>query len=513
MQPRKLDHRRVWQTAARRIAMMACLVAARGAVGGEFYISTTGSNGGSGSIGSPWGTFDYAISQIGAGDTLYVRGGNYSLSSRIRIQKGGVSGAPITMQAYPGETPVLDFAANPSSSDRGIQLEHDWWHIKGLTVQNAPDNGVWVSGSNNIFEQLVLRYNGDSGLQLSGSSSRRPANNLILNSDSYENYDASNHGENADGFAAKFRELGPGNVFRGNRAWGNSDDGWDFWAAAYGVTVENSWSFKNGINIWGDGAFAGDGNGIKLGQDSGTHVIRNNLVWKNPHNGIDVNGNATPNFSVSPPHVPHGVTVDNNTAFANGGRNFRFDEEYPHLVRNNISLSGSETIYATVADSFNTWNGIAFSRSDFLSFDDAGATGPRQADGSLPVLDFLRLAPDSRLIDQGVDVGLPYNGSAPDLGAYETAAVVYLPGDFNEDLAVDGVDLTAWQTGFGITAGAAHGDGDADSDGAVAGTDYLIWQRDMAAAATNLTAIPEPTAAGLTAAAMLLVTACRRRGR
>jgi len=45
--------------------------------------------------------------------------------------------------------------------------------------------------------------------------------------------------------------------------------------------------------------------------------------------------------------------------------------------------------------------------------------GPRSPDGSLPILEFLRLRDGSQLIDRGTDVGLPYNGSAPDLGAYE----------------------------------------------------------------------------------------------
>jgi hypothetical protein len=44
---------------------------------------------------------------------------------------------------------------------------------------------------------------------------------------------------------------------------------------------------------------------------------------------------------------------------------------------------------------------------------------PRQPDGSLPVLSFLHLAGGSDLIDVGTDVGLPFLGSAPDLGAFE----------------------------------------------------------------------------------------------
>jgi len=45
---------------------------------------------------------------------------------------------------------------------------------------------------------------------------------------------------------------------------------------------------------------------------------------------------------------------------------------------------------------------------------------PRQADGSLPVITCFHLAEDSDLIDAGVDVGLPYEGETPDIGAFES---------------------------------------------------------------------------------------------
>jgi hypothetical protein len=50
----------------------------------------------------------------------------------------------------------------------------------------------------------------------------------------------------------------------------------------------------------------------------------------------------------------------------------------------------------------------------------AGMASARQADGSLPVVPFLRLAATSKLIDKGTNVGLPYNGAAPDLGCFES---------------------------------------------------------------------------------------------
>jgi hypothetical protein len=37
----------------------------------------------------------------------------------------------------------------------------------------------------------------------------------------------------------------------------------------------------------------------------------------------------------------------------------------------------------------------------------------------LPDSNFLKLATSSGLIDKGTDVGVPYKGTAPDLGAFE----------------------------------------------------------------------------------------------
>ena len=44
---------------------------------------------------------------------------------------------------------------------------------------------------------------------------------------------------------------------------------------------------------------------------------------------------------------------------------------------------------------------------------------PRQANGDLPAVGFLHPADGSALIDKGVDIGFPFHGAAPDLGAFE----------------------------------------------------------------------------------------------
>ena len=93
-----------------------------------------------------------------------------------------------------------------------------------------------------------------------------------------------------------------------------------------------------------------------------------------------------------------------------------------------------------------------------------------------------------------------------------------LPGDFDANGAVDGLDLAVWKTNFGSTDSKA----DANNDGRVDGNDYLVWQRNFGrtwedlqpAASATTAAVPEPSAAlicGIAAAA--LAGFHRRRGR
>jgi hypothetical protein len=58
-----------------------------------------------------------------------------------------------------------------------------------------------------------------------------------------------------------------------------------------------------------------------------------------------------------------------------------------------------------------------------MSVDTAGVRGPRNADGNLPDITFMRLAQGSLFVDAGVNIGLPYNGIAPDLGAFESSDI------------------------------------------------------------------------------------------
>ena len=52
-----------------------------------YYVSPTGNNSNDGSINSPWQTIAFGVSQLSAGNTLYLREGTYR--ETLTIDKDG----------------------------------------------------------------------------------------------------------------------------------------------------------------------------------------------------------------------------------------------------------------------------------------------------------------------------------------------------------------------------------------------------------------------------------------
>ncbi len=392
----------------------------------QIYVSTAGNDTSAGTLGAPLKTISKALSLVVSGDTVYVRGGRYALTTTISTPKSGASGSMIYLFAYPQERPFLDFSAMAvSSSNRGINLNKNYWYIKGFDIWKAGDNGMIISGSNNIVENCSFSENGDTGLQLGGGAS----NNKIINCDSYYNVDPSQG--NADGFSPKL-DVGTGNYFYGCRSWQNSDDGWDGYMRPSDnvtTTLEHCWTFHNGY-LKSGAVSSGNGNGFKMGggDNSNADSLRHNMILKdclsfdNKVKGYDQNNNRG------------SMTLLNCTAFRNG-TNFNISAGLKTgsvlTVKNCVSAgTGAVSLLSSAVQATNSWMPpISVSNADFISVDTAGVTGPRKPDGSLPDVAFMHLASGSKLIDAGTDVGLPFNGKAPDLGAFESDYVTSVTND------------------------------------------------------------------------------------
>lgn len=361
-----------------------------------------------------------ALSAVTAGGNIFIREGNYVFTSRISISKSGTSTNLISLLPHSDNIgrAKLDFSAMAeNSSNRAITLSGSYWHIKGIDVFGAGDNGMFIGGSNNLIEFCTFSECKDSGLQIGSGGS----NNTILNCDSYNNADSAV--ENADGFACKL-DAGTGNKFIGCRAWQNLDDGWDGYlrgADNITTTYENCWAFRNGYLKNGT-IGGGDGNGFKTG-GSDDKLLKHHAIYKNciaignVFDGFDHNSNRG--------HIE----LYNCGAYSNG-KNISFSSTNianSLIIKNTISFLGNSSDgYSATATNIanNSWqNGLIANASDFVSLEINLLTSPRKEDGSLPDIDFMKLVPNSDLIDKGVDVGLPFSGAAPDLGAFESATL------------------------------------------------------------------------------------------
>ena len=291
----------------------------------DLYVSPSGKSTAAGTQNAPMDLLT-AINSISAGYTIWMEEGTYKAYELygapivIAESNSGAEGAYKTISSINGGTVTIDFSGMAElGSNRGIVLDGSYWHFYDIDICNAGDNGMLLSGDNNIIELCQFYANHDSGLQISRYNTSAdtidlwPSNNLILNCTAFDNKDEATC-ENADGFAAKLT-CGEGNVFDGCISYCNSDDGWDLYAKpATGstgvVTIKNSVAFGNGKLTNGEGSANGDMNGFKLGgsnkQCPTPHVVTNCLAFNNGATGFTDNGNGG------------AVTLTNCTSVNNG---------------------------------------------------------------------------------------------------------------------------------------------------------------------------------------------------
>lgn len=406
------------------VLLINILLSFQFAMAATYFVSTTGSNSNIGTTDEqPFLTLDYAVKKMVAGDTILMHGGIYKHTVTISLSQTGSNDKKYNLLAYPGETPILDFSGT-AFGKRGINLTGSYWVIKGLHLTLAGDNGMVIStGGYNLIENCIFSENKDSGLQLGGGTH----DNQIINCDSYYNADPTDYGD-ADGFACKL-DVGTNNYFYGCRSWANVDDGWDGYlrgAENMTTTLENCWTWGNGYMKDGtDPGAKANGNGFKMGgSDDKTlkhnFILKNCLAFNNKAKGFDQNNNKG------------SMTVYNCTGFRNGGADFSIASALASgqtaTVKNCVLAKGTNSLGSFVVQTSNSWNSnFTVTDDDFLSLDTTGVSGPRKADGSLPDIQFVHLAKGSDLINAGIDLGLKFNGSKPDLGCFETEVTDDIP--------------------------------------------------------------------------------------
>ncbi|MCF6177490.1 MAG: hypothetical protein L3J71_17175 [Victivallaceae bacterium] len=92
----------------------------------EYYVATDGDDSaGTGVISSPWRTVKYAIGQLAAGDTLYIRGGLYRESYIDTFTSGTGESSRITITGYKNEQAIISSMLDASGTGNWTQVSGD----------------------------------------------------------------------------------------------------------------------------------------------------------------------------------------------------------------------------------------------------------------------------------------------------------------------------------------------------------------------------------------------------
>ena len=359
-----------------------------------YYVRTDGSDSNSGtsnSAGGAWATVQKACNTVTAGDVVNIETGTYAETPTMATS--GSVGNLITFQKAPGASAIIDGGTGTHDFNaHTFRLNGSYVKLDGLEIKRGRGQGVYITGQSCTVTRCLVHTIQNTGIYCYYGYTPTITFNTI-----HDCFEIA-AGGNSDGITVTNNfEHEPANAtITDNVIYNISDDGIDVFTTQ-GNTIARNVVYNCGPSYVGSAS--GNGNGIKCGP-GGNNTVTNNAIANCQNIGLA--GNEGPGTEF------YNNTVYNCTAYnvANWGAGTGC------TYSNNISYTGSVLMDASPTQQTNTWN-LGITNPQFVSTDPVNAN-------------FLRLSAGSPAIDVGTDVGLSYNGSAPDLGAYEFSSTATL---------------------------------------------------------------------------------------
>lgn len=393
-----------------------------------YYVDATGSNSHPGTEKKPWQTVAYAVSQMVAGDTTYVKGGTY-VEDVVRFSRSGTQLSPIKLLNYPGELPVID-CVDGSQIYKTIHLENaggkklgiGWITIEGFEIKNCWHGIRAYNLHDSVIRRNWIHDSVYNGILLNGSARVLIDRNRINHNALRDPTPPGAHGLYINGSS----HIITNNVIYGNRGYGIQLNGTRSFSPSTLYTSQefaesNNWIIANntfayeltaaGLVIWGNKA-------------NNTRV-ENNIFHENNVQGVAIQGI---NFVSC---CSTGIQIRNNLAYASGAGGTAF-----------LGPQATEGVHYTQSgNSVNT---------DNPRFVNAPATLPSSPNFALtersPAIDKGLSHEQSLDIDKGLSLTwtrIDFNGTARpkgrayDIGAYEYNA----DGDSQAPVQVQNVQI------------------------------------------------------------------------
>jgi hypothetical protein len=247
------------------VLLATLLTIAAGSRAAEFFVSSTGSARGDGSIGNPW-DLQTALNgppAVHPGDTIWLRGGTYRGTFASNLN--GTSSAPIRVRQYAGERATLDGGNSNHVNILTVSGSYTWYW--GFEIMSSDPNRVTAQTGSDPTD--VGRGGGIATAQTSTTGAGLKFINLVVH-------------DTAAGFG--------------------------IWKEAIGAEVYGCLAYYNG---W-TGPDRGHGHGIYLQNLDGNGYMRvaDNVVFSNFSHGIQVFGSSAASLD--------NVDIQGNTFFDNG---------------------------------------------------------------------------------------------------------------------------------------------------------------------------------------------------
>lgn len=342
---------------------------------------------------------------LAAGDTLIIGDGTYVESVTTSSLASGVNGTStdrITIQAQNRRQVIV---APGGAAIRGLVVNRSYVTVQGIifdcTATGPGDGATCVSNNVTSTNGVWLLDNEfmnspGGGIFAGGNSSDwRIQYNTV-----HDNGTSSSYGLSGGMYLQSLRNA----IISRNEVYGNECTGirlgnsGTFDGDATGNVVEYNYIHNNGNGFGGVDHCTSDGAGVLVSGVGNT--IRHNLIVHQYRGGIWF-------YNLNSTNPDANNSAYNNTIYDVSYYGIRVAASHTGVIYRNNHIA-SAALGATFADS----GGSAITSSN-------NRTTGAITDCTVSTSNFTQKA-GSACIDAGLNVGFPFNGSAPDIGAFET---------------------------------------------------------------------------------------------
>ncbi len=337
--------------------------------GADYYVSTTGDNGADGSISTPWATPEYGATQLADGDTLYIRGGSYDITTSgdiIYASAIAPSADNTTIKSYPGESVTLigGTGVAPTNGVIGNATGASGQWRSGVTIDGFTIIGIVVLAyaSDLTLQNCDISVGGDSWSGMGQGEIvivQGVTNCTIKNNKLHDSSLRSGFGNSSLIMAYTALNL----TIENNEFYNSAGHGMNLKDTIVNATIRYNYVHDNDYSgLW----TANQGNAFAGYTYPQNFVISNNIFVSNNTSNDDGNGAVT--FSI----LTDNVIVHNNTFY----NNTRSDYTHPN---NAVTSWGffNNILYNPVSNFLNWPYGATTFNLDYLDYNVYYSASPR----------------------------------------------------------------------------------------------------------------------------------------